>query len=163
MSIKKVFSPIGASNHSLTEREEHDYYATDPKAAELLLEVEEFSDRIWEPACGEGHISKVLEKAGYNVKSTDLIYRDFGEEEPLDFLNYEGIYDGDIITNPPYVKAGEFVEKALDTVTEGHKVAMFLRLLFLEGQQRRKLFDRCPPPHYLCYVRQSEMCKERKI
>ena len=37
---KAVFTPLGASNHSTGEREPNDYYATDPKAAELLLEVE---------------------------------------------------------------------------------------------------------------------------
>ena len=41
--------------------ETHDYYATEPKATELLLDLETFNHEIWEPACGEGHISKVLE------------------------------------------------------------------------------------------------------
>lgn len=35
---------------------------------------------------GEGHISKVLQAHGYEVISTDLIYRGFGDPEPLDFL-----------------------------------------------------------------------------
>ena len=56
---KAVFTPLGASNHSTSERAEHDYYATDPRAAELLLEVEDLAPVIWEPACGEGHLSKV--------------------------------------------------------------------------------------------------------
>jgi chromosomal replication initiation ATPase DnaA len=33
---------------------------------------------------------------------------------------------GDIITNPPYSKAQEFVEQALKMIDEGRKVAMFL-------------------------------------
>ena len=48
-------------------REEHDYYATEPYAIELLLEEETFDDNIWECASGEGHISKVLEGNGYTV------------------------------------------------------------------------------------------------
>lgn len=52
----------------------------------------------------------------------------------------------DIITNPPYKFAREFVEKALEVVADGQKVAMFLKLTFLEGQARRELFRRCPPP-----------------
>ncbi len=40
----------GASNHSSYEREEYDYYATEPYAAQLLMEVETFGD-IWECAC----------------------------------------------------------------------------------------------------------------
>ena len=64
----------------------------------------------------------------------------------MDFL-HSGIneWDGDIITNPPYKYAKEFVEEALRVVTDGHKVAMFLKLTFLEGQARRDLFRQHPP------------------
>ena len=83
---KKVFTALGSSNHALENREAFDYYATDPKAVEMLLELEQFAPVIWEPACGEGHISKVLQAHGYEVISTDLVYRGFGDPEPLDFL-----------------------------------------------------------------------------
>lgn len=146
---KAVFTPLGASNHSATEREIHDYYATDPRAAELLLEVEDFSPVIWEPACGEGHLAKVFERAGYKVFSSDLIYRGYcsryGFKQSFDFMMYDGRFDGDIVTNPPYTKGAEFVEKAIETITDGHKVAMFLKLQFLEGQKRRKFFEKYPP------------------
>ena len=98
---KKVFTTLGSSNHALENREAFDYYATDPKAVEMLLELEQFAPVIWEPACGEGHISKVLQAHGYEVISTDLVYRGFGDPEPLDFLTetLDG-FEGDIITNP---------------------------------------------------------------
>ena len=51
----------------------------------------------------------------------------------------------DIITNPPYKFALEFIENALRISKDGTKIAMFLRLSFLEGKARRKLFDREPP------------------
>lgn len=51
----------------------------------------------------------------------------------------------DIITNPPYSKAQEFVEHALDISSDGCKVAMFLKIQFLEGKSRRALFDKHPP------------------
>ena len=143
---KAIYAPLGASNHSTSEREIHDYYATDPRAAKLLLEVEAFSPVIWEPACGEGHLAKVFERTGHTVIGTDLIYRGYGSNVPLDFLAYDGeMFDGDIVTNPPYSKGAEFVEKAIETIADGHKVAMFLKLQFLEGQKRRKLFERYPP------------------
>lgn len=47
-----IFRTIGASNHTASEREINDYYATDPKAIDYLLMEEEFSCNIWEPACG---------------------------------------------------------------------------------------------------------------
>lgn len=149
VNTRAVFVTLGATNHALAERENNDYYATDPIAVELLLEKESFSDKIWECACGEGHISKVLERHGYQVMSTDLIDRGYGTGG-VDFLTSDIRYDGDIITNPPYKYAREFVEHAIESVVDGHKVAMFLRLQFLEGKARRELFDKYPPK--LVYV-----------
>lgn len=128
------------------DAEMNDYYATDPRAVEMLLELEKFSKSIWEPACGEGHISKVLEAHGYSVEATDLIDRGYGLGDQ-DFLNnpYFSSFDGDIITNPPYKYAKEFVEKALEIVKPGCKVAMFLKLTFLTSKGRKDLFIERPP------------------
>lgn len=121
---KKVFTTLGSSNHVPEEREAFDYYATDPRAVEMLLELEQFSPVIWEPACGEGHISKVLQAHGYEVISTDLIYRGFGDPEPLDFLKETlDDFEGDIITNPPYSMGLEFVQRALESVR--HRMASY--------------------------------------
>lgn len=153
---KKVFTTLGSSNHVPEEREAFDYYATDPKAVEMLLELEQFSPVIWEPACGEGHISKVLQAHGYQVISTDLVYRGFGDPEPLDFLKDTlEDFEGDIITNPPYKYALEFVQKALDSVQPGKKVAMFLKLQFLEGKSRKQFFLHNPPK--VVYVSSSRL------
>lgn len=135
-----------ACNTRSKDAEKHDYYATEPKATELLLELEHFNKRIWEPACGEGHISKVLKAHGYDVLSSDLIDRGYGDGG-IDFLAIptHGDKECDIITNPPYRYAKEFVEHALNMVAPGCKVAMFLKLTFLEGQSRRDLFRNNPP------------------
>jgi hypothetical protein len=149
-----IFKTLGASNHTDKERQKEDFYATEPKAATLLLELETFSDNIWECACGDGSLSKVLEDAGYNVKNTDLIDRGFGQGG-VDFLKTRTQWDGDIITNPPYKYGKEFVEKALEIIPEGRKVAMFLKLQFLEGKERKKLFLRYPPK--VVYVSSSRL------
>lgn len=142
----KVFKTLGSSNHTPDERAQFDYYATDPQAVEMLLTLEPFAPVIWEPACGEGHISKVLAAHGYEVISTDLIYRGFGEPEPMNFLTETFTdFEGDIITNPPYSAGLEFVERALETVRPGGKVAMFLKVQFLEGKRRGELFSKTPP------------------
>lgn len=138
-NIHKVYTTLGASNHSKLDRVEYDYYATSPIATRMLLEKEKFSPNIWECASGGDHIVKVLKEAGYNVWATDIVDRT-GHTEILDFLTSDVKFDGDIITNPPYSMAQTFVEKALDSVTDGHKVAMYLRLLFLEGKKRQQLF-----------------------
>lgn len=141
-----IYKTLGASNHTDKERQTNDFYATEPKAAELLLEQETFHHTIWECACGQGHLAEVFRKHGHEVIATDLIYRGYGDPEPLDFLQetIDG-FDGDIITNPPYRYAFEFVEKALESVKTGRKVAMFLKLQFLEGKKRKELYERTPP------------------
>lgn len=129
------------------DTEPNDFYATEPKAVELLLQQETFASYIWEPACGEGHISEVLKDHGRAVYSTDLIDRGYGDLSGVDFLRLPSGYmwDGDIITNPPYKYAKEFVTQALEVIPTGRKVAMFLKLTFLEGQARRELFRKHPP------------------
>lgn len=136
---------LGARKHAQNEREINDYYATEPKAARLLMEVEKFSPLIWECACGEGHLAKEFEGAGYQVYATDLIDRGYGIQQ--DFLAaVAGPAAGfDIVTNPPYSKAQAFVEHALDISADGCKVAMFLKIQFLEGKARRELFKKYPP------------------
>ena len=139
-----TFKTIGASNHCEHERADKDYYATEPAATDWLCRIEHFDGPILEPSCGEGHISRQLIKAGYGVTSRDLADRGYGEV--ADFLAPENTrWEGDIVTNPPYVFAQEFVEKALAIIPEGRKVAMFLKLTFLEGKRRAALFENYPP------------------
>ena len=89
-------------------------------------------------------MSKVLEAAGYEVVSRDLVDRGYGEV--ADFLAIDNLeWEGNIVTNPPYKYAQEFVEKALSIVPKGKKVAMFLKLTFLEGKARRAFFRSNPP------------------
>ena len=78
---------MGARTYANEAREENDYYATEPKAIELLLNEVKFAHDILEPACGEGHMSKVLKAHGYNVSSYDLIDRGFGQQQ--DFMQIE--------------------------------------------------------------------------
>lgn len=151
---KSIFTTLGASNHTDKQRQTEDYYATDPIAAELLLDVENFEGDIWECACGEKHLAKVFEEHGYNVRSSDLIDR--CGNEVFDFLSVENQeWNGDIITNPPYKYAKEFICKALQIIPEGKKVAMFLKVQFLEGKERKKLFLNYPPKYI--YVSSSRI------
>ena len=153
-----VYNCIGASNHSSSKRVEYDYYATNPKAAEILLAVEPHLTCIWEPACGEGHLAKVFANAGKLALATDIINRDYIlQNNCLDFLKYSSNWNlqHDIVTNPPYKYAKEFVEKALDIVAKGRKVCMFLKLTFLEGKSRKEFFKKYPPK--TVYVFSSRM------
>ncbi len=145
--MSKIFTPLGASNHTKKERAELDFYATDPVAINKLLKVEHPCHRIWECACGDGHLSKRLKEKGFFVFSSDIVQRNFKLDDRKDFLMLtRKNIEYDILTNPPYKYAKDFVLKALDLLSEGQKVYMFLKLTFLEGKSRYKeLFSKYPP------------------
>jgi hypothetical protein len=120
-------------------RAENDFYATHPDSTKALLEVEEIIYPALEPACGEGHISKLLlEEWTY---STDLIYRGYGKGG-VDFLLEDYDEYKTVITNPPFYLFQEFVEKALRIAT--NKVIMFGKLQALEGKKRATFLEKTP-------------------
>lgn len=140
---KSVFSCIGATSHAKEDRQVNDYYATEPRAVQELLDIEKFSSTILEPCVGEGHIAKVLTNNGYKVLAADIVDRGYENTKIQDFLALkENTHD--IITNPPYVLCKEFAEHSLDISPDGVKVAMFLKLTFLESQSRKALFEKYP-------------------
>lgn len=124
----------------LAERKD-DLYETPPVAVKALLKVEEFRGNIWEPACGPGAIVDVLRKAGHTVIASDLV--DYGC--PLSFARRDFLMEQEapfgclsIITNPPYKLGHKFAAHALKLVP---KVAMLLRLAFLESERRTDILE----------------------
>lgn len=151
-NANSIYKQLGASNHTDDGREQNDYYATDPKAIDDLLRYQKFNHNIWECACGEGHLSKKLKEHGYCVWSTDIIDRGY-QDDIIDFLTQYKPYKGDIITNPPYKYATEFILKALELIEDENKVAMFLKLTTLEGQERyKKIYSKYPPIYIYIYI-----------
>lgn len=122
-------------------RQKDDFYPTPPIATRKLLAVETFDGPIWECACGDGAISKVLADEGYEVISTDLVDRGYGASR-VDFMMEWKPRAPNIITNPPFKFAREFVDKALSLTTG--KVAILARLAWLEGKSRKSLFETTP-------------------
>lgn len=142
-------------------RETHDFYPTHPAATRALLTVEAFDGPIWEPACGDGAMSRVLIDAGHDVVSTDLIDRGYGEGG-RDFLMEWAPRAPHIVTNPPFRWAREFGDRALLlTRTPGGKVAMFLRLAFLEGIERQRWFASTPLARVWVFSRRVPMARGR--
>ena len=136
------------------DREKMDFYATDKRATHELLKREQFISPVYEPACGMGHIGKILEEYGYTVKAIDICYRGYGEEREVDFFSLE-----DIVTNPPYFCASEFLRHALEISGEGVKIAMLFRLPFLEGQKRYELFRKYPPKRVYVFSKRLNCAK----
>lgn len=127
------------------------FYPTPPEATRALLSVETFDAPIWEPACGKGHIAKVLRSEGHEVIATDLNDWGYGAAGVDFLLAYAGSIAPrarHIITNPPYGKglADAFIKKALaiTAVTHG-KVAMLLNLASLAHEGRTAEWRKNPP------------------
>lgn len=125
---------------SLTrDRVENDYYATPERSTKALLAVEEIIYPVWEPACGEGHISRLLTEG--IVFSSDLIDRGYGKQK--DFLADDNVIKAEtIITNPPFSLFQQFAEQALRLANK--KVILFGKLQALEGVKRATFMENSP-------------------
>jgi hypothetical protein len=119
-----------------------DFFPTPAWATYALIANETFVGEIWEPACGDGRMAKVLQHTGCPVEATDLYDRGYGEAGH-DFLLANRLVDN-IVTNPPYNAAEGFVRSGLKN--SSRKLALLLRLAFLEGANRAKsIFAQMPP------------------
>jgi hypothetical protein len=119
-----------------------DFFPTPAWATFALVENERFSGDVWECACGDGAMSRVLEQASRSVFSSDLYPRGYGNVG-LDFLDPARSADN-IVTNPPYNCAEGFVASGVKHARR--KFALLLRLAFLEGANRANtIFAKCPP------------------
>ena len=149
---KSTFVMLGASNHTEKEREKNDFYATQPEAIDKLVGAIKnmLPKKVWECACGTGCLSDRLKYFGYDVVSSDLIDRGYGDV--ADFLKTTEMPNGSncIITNPPYKYATEFVKHSLELLKEGGLCAMFLKTTFLEGQKRYDEIFSTTPPFTFC-------------
>ena len=124
-------------------RKPADFYPTPHDATQALLDHLRLPEGTlaWEPACGDGDLSLVMEAAGLDVVSTDI--RDTGFGTVGDFLNDDlAVMSEWIITNPPFSLAQEFIRKALSLAPN---VAMLLKGTYWHAAGRRALFeDRTP-------------------
>jgi hypothetical protein len=119
-----------------------DFFPTPEWAVGALMDNEKFEGNIWEPACGDGTMARVLESKGNKVIASDLYDRGYGETGH-DFLTTDRHADN-IVTNPPYNAAEGFLKVGLSRAA--NKCAFLLRLAFLEGGNRyRTIFSKHPP------------------
>ncbi|KKN14445.1 hypothetical protein LCGC14_0995960 [marine sediment metagenome] len=149
MDMKQARGMVGSGE---AERPKGDFYPTPSEAVYGLLSKEKFpygaGNFIWEPACGDGAITNILSARGYPTWSTDLYDWGFGTSG-IDFLDcdFEEYFHCDhIITNPPFKLANEFAYRGVDFIRKTcGKLCLLLRLQWLEGQKRGKMFEKIPP------------------
>lgn len=138
MTIAKVGSRgLGAARGF--DREEHDFYPTDARLTRALLKVETFEGGVWEPACGDGAMSRVIKAQDIPTVSTDLVPRGYGRGG-VDFLRTKVLRSPNVVTNPPFKYWRQFADHALEL--KANKVVLLGRLLLLEGWDRSEFFRR---------------------
>jgi hypothetical protein len=135
-------------------RSPNDFY-TEPKwAVEALFNAVRFVGPIHDGACGGGNIPTVARDMGIGGTGADVVDRGFGEVG-VDFLKDDRSWSN-IVTNPPFQLCEQFIRHALQVAE--HKVAVLVRLAFLEGQDRReRLFVPHPPARVLVFSRRVSM------
>ena len=160
---RSVWATLGASNHSSGERECMDFYASSPESIDHLAAKFDIPHKIYECACGQGHLSERLIKLGHEVYSTDLVDRGYGIGG-VDFLevNKLPVEGCSILTNPPFKYAEAFIKHGLELVDEGSYVIMLLKTTFLEGQRRYKELYSVTPPHRGIPVRQPHHVRQER-
>jgi hypothetical protein len=113
-----------------------------------------------EPACGAGHMAKVLKEYFREVQSSDA--HDYGYGERGDFLAlpFETHSVDWVITNPPFRLAEEFVLRSLYIARHG--VAILARTVFLESIGRyERLFHDQPPTKFAQFTERVPMIRGR--
>lgn len=140
--MNALFGPLPAKP-KVNYRGKDDHYPTPSGATWALVKLGVLPARVWEPACGDGAMARVLEAGGHDVVATTLLDRGYGLTG-RDFLQERELLAPAIATNPPFKLANKFVMHALSLQPE--MLCMFLPLKFLEGSYRHKILLAKRPP-----------------
>lgn len=117
-----------------------------------------------EPACGRGHVLRVMrEHLGFVTGSDVHNYGHGATNVVMSYLDPEHPSFTDwTITNPPFKLAEPFIDRALAHSSIG--VAMLVRSAFLEGSGRhRRLFRDRPPTVVAQFVERVPMHRSRLL
>jgi hypothetical protein len=130
-------------------RVEHDFYATNPAALNMLLDAYPIKGSCIEPCVGQGHLAEVIKsRVDKKVLCMDIVDRGYPGTIVQDFLSFSTSKKYScIVTNPPFSIAEDFIRKSMSLLTEGGTCAMFLKIQFLEGEKRKELFEEFPPKY----------------
>lgn len=113
-----------------------------------------------EPACGAGHMAKVLKEYFREVRAADAFHYGYGPVRDFLTFPYETNAVDWVITNPPFRLAEEFVLRALRVARRG--VAILARTVFLESAGRYDaIFRETPPTKFAQFVERVPMVKGR--
>lgn len=144
-----------------------DDFPTPPWATRALIEhvigdkYKLTRETCWEPACGVGHMAKVLKEYFLEVECSDAFtYTGYGQTSDFLLDNSTDRQFDWIITNPPFRLAEEFALKSLRVARRG--VALLARSVFLESVGRyNSLFRTTPPTKFAQFSERVPMVRGR--
>ena len=120
-----------------------DFFPTPRWATFALIDNEKFNGDIWECACGDGAMSRVLEQTG-SARFRALTFMNADMAKPVTIFWCQRDRQTNIVTNPPYNCAEGFVANGIKQARR--KFALGIGLAFLEGANRANtIFARTPP------------------
>lgn len=151
IAIRDLMGEIVIADH--LEREESDFYPTPPEPTRALLsvEIERLRDfvTIWEPACGNGAMTREMEAVGLDVFSSDAIDRGCPGALRQSFYAFPKFQRPcrAIVTNPPFAECNKdpgWIRHAIETLDIEY-MALLLPLNWLGAIGRASLWAQYPP------------------
>ena len=144
-----------------------DFYTTNPEAVRKIIDAHYNgtlpSGEYLEPCVATGNIAEVIKSMGHPVTCVDI--EDYGYPDTIvtDFITWDTNkrFRG-VITNPPFMLAEKFIRKSLSLLEPDGEAAFFLKIQFLEGEKRRKLFEELPPRYVYVNTKRVPTWAENK-
>lgn len=145
LEIPIVFTDVEAAAVALEACE------TPRWAAQAGIGCADLQHRVLDPCVGRGVLAETAIAAGHDVRSGDIYGWEYdGPRLLCDFLSTaaESLVEGwepqsfDVFMNPPFSKACEFVDRALEL--GAYRVLSFQRFAWLESQVRKSWWDSAP-------------------
>lgn len=154
----------GLWTNRTSDKKDGDFFPTEPKFTELLLKAVIYPDGdFWEPACGDGAISKVLEAVtGRKVVSTDLNDHGYGQVG-VDFLKTTKLEAPNIVTNPPFGILDDFVEHAVSLGPKSMTLLTSLTYLGSSIQRYFRVWKKYPPNRVILVVEKQKVLGKQSM
>lgn len=151
MDIRKV----ATNKRKDIDREKEDFYATYSPHFDKFIKhfisthnLDLSRKSVLEPCAGNGNMSEILKKYFKDVKSYDLVQRDYKLDGEIDLfhLTNDDLSEFDyIITNPPYKFNNKLTKHFLQIMNKGQKLILLVPISFLETKGRYEIFKDNPP------------------
>lgn len=154
LSGKKQINPKATWATRTSDPKGGDHFPTDPAWTQALFDSYfkgRIKDLIWEPACGDGAISKVFELNGWKHVSSDLHDWGYGKTD-VDFLKSKKLKAHHIVTNPPFALFDEFFFHGWKLQPCSLVLCSSLPLLGTNLSRYDNLFKKYPPNQILLGV-----------